>query len=393
LVVLEECIFNPDHKLSPAIVGWPNGARTYRCRHSSCLEKHWKDAKTVIEPGASRTEHKPPDQPLVEIMISYRHLQDITADSLPAIVVHNNPPRTFVREGRLVRIRDVDGIIRIEPLNESSLMGILARSADFVQKVKRDTVSADPPMKVVKDILAMTSWPDIPPIIGLVESPVIRPDGSVLDKFGYDPATKLYYTDEQKLTLNVPESLTQEDAKKAAHWILDEVFFDFPFKDTASKANAMAALLTIIAKQLIDGNIPLGLFDKPQAGTGAGLLTEVITEITTGKPAHLQTAPNSDEEWRKAITSTLMNEPAVVVIDNVDNMLKSRSLSQKLTGRVWADRMLGQSKMLHLPQTAACLLLLTTSNWVAIWHVAPIGFGKMRKRRDRGCVRDSNTIP
>jgi hypothetical protein len=182
---------------------------------------------------------------------------------------------------------------------------------------------------------------------------VVRLDGSILDQFGYDPATKLYDTDEQKLALKVPESPIQKSAKEAAHWILDEVFFDFPFKDIASKANAMAALLTIIAKPLIDGNIPLGLFDKPQAGTGAGLLTEVITEITTGKPAHLQTAPNSDEEWRKAITSTLMNGPAVVVVDNVDNMLKSRSLSQMLTGRVWADRQLGQSKMLHLPQTAA----------------------------------------
>ena len=50
LAVLEECIFDPNHKLSACIIGWPNGARTYRCRHSSCLDKHWKDAKAVIEP-------------------------------------------------------------------------------------------------------------------------------------------------------------------------------------------------------------------------------------------------------------------------------------------------------------------------------------------------------
>lgn len=115
----------------------------------------------------------------------------------------------------------------------------------------------------------------------------------------------------------------------------------------------MAALITVIANPLIDGGIPLGLFDKPQAGTGAGLLTEVIAEIVAGKPAHFQTAPTSDEEWRKAITSTLMNSPAVVTIDNIDHRLRSPKLSQMLTSRVWVDRVLGQSKMLQLIQTAA----------------------------------------
>lgn len=49
--VLEQCVFNPDHHLSAVIIGWPNGARTYRCRHKSCLSKHWKEAKEIIQPG------------------------------------------------------------------------------------------------------------------------------------------------------------------------------------------------------------------------------------------------------------------------------------------------------------------------------------------------------
>lgn len=53
VAVLDECIFNPDHHLSAVIIGWPNGARTYRCRHNSCLDKHWQDAKVKIEPFKS----------------------------------------------------------------------------------------------------------------------------------------------------------------------------------------------------------------------------------------------------------------------------------------------------------------------------------------------------
>ena len=51
LAVLEECIFDPSHRLSACIIGWPSGARTYRCRHNSCQDKHWKEAKAVIELG------------------------------------------------------------------------------------------------------------------------------------------------------------------------------------------------------------------------------------------------------------------------------------------------------------------------------------------------------
>lgn len=52
LAVLEECIFDSSHKLSACIIGLPNGARTYRCLHHSCLSKRWREAKAVIEPEA-----------------------------------------------------------------------------------------------------------------------------------------------------------------------------------------------------------------------------------------------------------------------------------------------------------------------------------------------------
>jgi hypothetical protein len=56
VAVLDHCIFNPEHRLSAVIIGWPNGARAYRCRHNSCLSKHWKDAKAILEPTAVKHE-------------------------------------------------------------------------------------------------------------------------------------------------------------------------------------------------------------------------------------------------------------------------------------------------------------------------------------------------
>ena len=291
-----------------------------------------------------------------EIIVTNRHMQDITAESLPELVAYNNPPRIFVKAGYLVQIAvDEKEITRIEILGESALKSNLSRCARYMRIANEegDLVATDAPGKVVTDVMALPNWPGILPIVGLISSPVVRPDGSIIDQPGHDGVTGLFYTGDMGMALTVPDSPTQEEAVKAAAYIVTEVFGDFPFREQASRANTLAALLTTLTLPLIGGNIPLGLFDKPQAGTGASLLTEIIAELVTGEKANMQTAPDNDEEWRKAITAVLMQGPQIVVIDNVTSALKSSKLSQMLTARTWSDRMLGQTKMLNLPQTAA----------------------------------------
>jgi hypothetical protein len=63
VAVLDQCVFNPDHHLSAVIIGWPNGMRSYRCRHNSCLAKHWTEAKAIIEPTRDRGWNIPEERP------------------------------------------------------------------------------------------------------------------------------------------------------------------------------------------------------------------------------------------------------------------------------------------------------------------------------------------
>ncbi|HUM81538.1 MAG TPA: hypothetical protein PLQ38_07130, partial [Methanothrix sp.] len=163
--------------------------------------------------------------------------------------------------------------------------------------------------------------------------------------------TKTFYAGD--LRLNIPEKSTKYEATECARYILNEVFGDFPFADQASRANVLAALLTVVTKYLVGGNTPLGLIDKPQAGTGASLIAEIIAEIATGDGACMETCPDSDGEWRKSITSILMRGPQMVVLDNLSDALKAPKLSQMLTARTWSDRLLGQNRIIDLPQTAA----------------------------------------
>jgi putative DNA primase/helicase len=53
------------------------------------------------------------------------------------------------------------------------------------------------------------------------------------------------------------------------------------------------------------------LVDKPSPGTGASLILEVISIIAIGQPAEMKSPPGNEEEWRKMITSTLREGPAL----------------------------------------------------------------------------------
>lgn len=285
-----------------------------------------------------------------EITVNDLHLHELTDQALPVMARYNQPPMIFVRSGQLVRLRKYeDGNYVIETLNEAALRGILSRCARFMVWVGRDCKPTKPPMSLVNDILSLPGWPEFQPISGIVTSPIIGPDGKVRGP-GYDPVTRTFYAGD--LRLDIPEEPTAAEAAECAKYVLDEVFADFPFADEASRANVLAALLTVITKHLISGNTPLGLIDKPQAGTGASLIAEIIAETTTGNAACMETCPDQGEEWRKAITSILMRGPQIVVLDNLSDTLKAPKLSQMLTARTWSDRLLGQNKIIDLPQTA-----------------------------------------
>lgn len=303
-----------------------------------------------------------------------RPMRDAIETALGHWVQANEPPQIFVRGGLLARVRtDEAGRPIIDPLGEAHVAGALMRAMDighwetrkdgdeYIDVFKHDT----PPVSMVKDILARGSW-DFPPLETVTEIPLIRPDGSILDQPGYDPALRLYYVPPEGFRL-APVPLRPTDAEVAdALTLLWEAIGEFPYVNdgpeldidgrgqrlSASRANAMAALLTPVVRSLIRGGVPLGLIDKPTAGTGASLFVQVLAVITTGRSVGFLAAPANDDEWRKSITATLKDGAMLVIIDNVEKPLWAPNLAMALTTDVWKDRELSTSRLLQLPQRA-----------------------------------------
>jgi hypothetical protein len=284
-----------------------------------------------------------------------RSLPDVTADALAALRDANDPPRLFVRGGALTRVRrDEDARPIIEPLGEPELRGQLARAADWMAAQKgKPPEHVSPPKAAVQDVLALGEW-DFPPLVAVVEAPALRPDGTVLDKPGYDPATRLMFAPRNGLEVPAIHAAPTADQRARAMALIEEALCDFPFADEASKANAIALALTPVVRPAIIGQVPLALLDATKAGTGKGLLASLVATIATGRPAAVFGAPVREEEWAKQLLSVLMRGSTFVLIDEASE-LKSPSLARALTAATFADRILGASQIAEVPQRATWL--------------------------------------
>ena len=291
------------------------------------------------------------------IPVSGRHLRDQTDDALSALLEANDPPQIFVRSGLLVRVlSDEVGQPMVDDLSVDGLRMQLARAANCVRQAHDRWVPVAPPPDVVRDLLALGKW-DFPALVGLVQNPVLRDDGSILDTPGYDPLSRLIYWPHAGFQAPpIAAEPSAADLERALDLILNELLVDFRFRDQPSRANAVALLLTPFVRQAATGPAPLAVVSAPLQGTGKSWLATVFTIVASGRRPAMMPAPTNEDEMRKRITSALRVGHTVIVIDNIAHPLSSESLAVALSEEIYTDRILGHSEMTELPQRATWVL-------------------------------------
>jgi hypothetical protein len=295
-----------------------------------------------------------------EINTSSRDLPDITTEAINALAAHNFPRVLFVRARALVRVvKDDKGHPVIEVLTEDRLRYELAEAAYFTRKirVKEDwyVVPTPPPAPVVKNINAVRDFErKFLPLSAIVETPILRPDGTILIRRGYDVKTGLYYQPTDGLVIPpIPEFTTDADIM-AAVAVIEDVIGEFPFVTPAAKANAVGFMLTPIVRAALGpmAVAPLALIDAAAPGTGKGLFMDICAIIATGRTAAPMSPNRSPEEWRKTLFAALRGGRTFLVIDNLEDTLGGESLSQTLTADMVRDRVLGVSEEVAVPNLA-----------------------------------------
>jgi hypothetical protein len=267
----------------------------------------------------------------------------------------------YQRGGMLVRIvRDVSpaakGIRRpfaprIEPLPPPLLRERLAANAAWItlKQTQNGAVEmpARPPAWCVAAVHARAAWPGVPHLEAVVDCPVLRPDGTVLDRAGYDPDTGLLL-EAAAPPLAVPERPSKDQAIAARDQLL-EVAADFPFEGNVHRVAWLAALLTPLARFAFSGPAPLFLVDANVRAAGKGLLLDCISRIVTGERFTIATYTGDEDELRKRITSLVLAGDRLVLFDNLEGKFGNAVLDAALTGTAWKDRVLGANRMAEAP--------------------------------------------
>ena len=270
-------------------------------------------------------------------------------------------PLLFVRGRQVVGLRLEREQPRINPVTETEMYGCLLRVADwFTERNDKEGPSrrpATPPVDVSRDLLAFPP-PGLAELDGVVSTPVFASDGALLARPGYHASERLWLRVDPRLgALDVPLEPTREQLDLARALLETELLADFPWTDPSDRTHMLAALLLPFARRLIDGCTPLHVLEAPTAGSGKGLLAKLVGIIATGEVAHARSLPGDDDEIRKALTAELIRGGPIILLDNLPEgrVLESAALASVLTAELWTDRMLGETRMVVLPNTALWL--------------------------------------
>ncbi|MGL4174316.1 MAG: hypothetical protein ACRCTR_09675 [Actinomycetota bacterium] len=269
-------------------------------------------------------------------------------------------PASYVRDGHPVILERVSGAldavagdedapvpVSVTPVRPALLAALLAEHTQL-HRVRHNPRTGDevteevtPGPTVLGAVLARRSWPHLPVLSRVISTPVLRPDGTLLQTPGYDPATGFYLAGRVQLD-PVPDRPTPAMVAAAREFLLGRFLADFPWRTPADRANYLALLVTPILRPFTRTLAPFAVVDATMPGSGKTILTCCVGLLVGQR---VLTWTDSEEELRKSITTVLGDAAGVVVFDNLPegSVIDSAVLARLVTERTWTDRRLGSN--------------------------------------------------
>jgi hypothetical protein len=255
-------------------------------------------------------------------------------------------PNLYVRDGLLVSLcpRVDEPGMTVCQVNADGLNYLLSTNVT-TYKAGKDGMpkKASPTAATLRAVVSAGYWPGVPALRGVVGTPTLRPDGSLLQESGYDKATGLFLAPTVSVD-KVPESITDEQVRVSREFVFSKVFGEFCWSSPGDFSNFMALLLSPMLRPYAKTTTPFGMVTATTRGSGKTNLTDAIG-LLYGQSS--QVLPGRSEELQKKITSILVgNASPVVVFDNIreGTSISSEILATLITKDKWDDRMLGASR-------------------------------------------------
>lgn len=325
--------------------------------------------------GGSGVQDEPPPEEGSLPLVRWRQglLRQCVDEAEKALVASEE--RIYQRAGKLVRVirRDTaslrnyrrdPGILGFQEVEKASLVEALTACARWEKWDGRSESwrRINAPEQAAETYLARAGRWRLPKLWSVISAPTLRPDGTVLQRPGYDEETATWYDPGEVVYPTVPEQPTREDAERALQ-LLVEAFATFPFVSDADRSVLLAMLLTALVRRSIP-HAPLGAFTAPTSSSGKTLLADLVSIVATGIRAPAMKFPDADEEGPKVALAALMEGDPIILIDNIERPLQGDWLCTLLTSETYRARLLGKSEMVSAP--SASLWMATGNNLVLV---------------------------
>lgn len=204
------------------------------------------------------------------------------------------------------------------------------------------------PPKLVADILLSRQgqW-RFPKIAGVITTPTLRHDGSLLTAEGFDQATRLYHVADPTLYLHPAVHRPTRAAAEDALAVLAGLLAEFPFTSDVSKAVALSALITPMVRGALPV-APLHAFNAPSPSSGKSYLVDIASMIASGRLCPVISAAPEEAETEKRITGLLLAGYPIVSLDNCNGELGGDLLCQAIERPLVRVRRLGASDIIEV---------------------------------------------
>lgn len=277
----------------------------------------------------------------------------VDRESAPPRMVHVLPVGVHEDQDVPLRWAGAALVTTEPPVLRGWLSGAARWIATGVGKSGRETRESDPPDPVVAYALGVCDG--LRPLCGIVDSPIMRRDGSIVATPGYDAATQLFASFDadraQEALSRIRATPTQADAAQALAR-LHHIVRDFPFKASEHRATWVAGVLTMLGQEMYPGSQPVFMVNANVPGTGKSLLVTLAHLIVDGRPPAGITWTGDELEFKKLVTSEQRARTRHLVIENITGRFQSATLDKIVSEGTHRDRVLGGHHLSSGPMNA-----------------------------------------
>lgn len=210
-------------------------------------------------------------------------------------------------------------------------------------------IEAFMPLAVCRTVLAAVHDAlNVRRLRGVTHTPLVRRDGSIFESAGFDQNTGYLYLPAPDLEVStVPEHPSTEELHTATAF-LRNLIGEFAWAGEHDEANYLGLLLLPLLRELAPPPYKLAAIMARQPGSGKSLLARILRIVHGG--VFRTEMPHDDAEISKSITAILTQTTApIVTFDNITGILKSSRLAGLLTSAEYADRILGSTNHITVP--------------------------------------------